>query len=364
MGERVAQRENAAGVTQILSAGFKSNVSGTIRLVGGIHTFAPVTFVTTASISVLGNPTLSSVLRLPAGSICSGGFFRWVNAHHVTIKDLTIDLNGAIAPTRICPVINVTGGSGFVIENVHIERAGAGRWILLSINGASDGKVLNSSFRASAIQTVQNQGLNISVSYGHVADWSFIGDTFANTGVALSGSDMKFCHNIVRGWGYGAGISVGKFTADHVEICDNVISDSGRQRDADGIFSNGIENWGTNTTIVNNIISNVAASGIYIGGKNALVCANIIQGSGKRADGNGAPGIQVGYASSAANGDGSVLIRNQVSDDGSGTTSVGFADMPRTRGVVLQGNDFSHVRIPTRIRGGSLQGGIGAGAHC
>ena len=353
-----------ADITQLLSTDFKSRVSETVSLPGGAHPFAPMPFVAASSISLTGSQASPTILRLPKGSVCSRGFFRWVNAHHVTIKDLTIDLNGATAPNGICPVINVTGGSGFMIDNVHVVQAGAGRWILLSINGASDGKVLNSSFQASAIQTVQNQGLNVSTSYGHVINWSFTGNTFVNTGVALSGFGTRFSRNTIRGWGYGAGVSVGKSTSDQVLISDNTISDSGRQRDADGIFPNGIEDWGINTTIVNNRITDVAANGIYIGGRNGRVCGNTINGSGKRADGIGAPGIQVGYVGPAANGDGSVLIRNRVLDDGSGTTSVGFADMPSTRGVILQENDFGNVHIPTRIRGHSLQERAEAASHC
>jgi hypothetical protein len=375
LGQNTAQAQNApesppylqrapTDVTQTLSAAFKSKVPETVSLPGGTHIFAPTPFIASSSISLINSSASPTILRLPKGAVCSGGFFRWVNTHHVTIKDLTVDLNGATAPKGICPVINVTGGSGFLIENLHVVHAGAGRWILLSINGASDGNVLNSSFQTSAIQTVQNQGLNVSTSYGHVTNWSFTGNTFTNTGVALSGSGIRFCHNTIRGWGYGAGVSVGKFTSDQVQICDNVISGSDRRRDADGIFPNGIEDWGINTTLVNNRISDVAASGIYIGGWNAHVCANTVIGSGKRADGAGAPGIQVGYVGPAANGNGSVLIGNRVLDDGSGTTSIGFADMPSTRGVLLQGNHFGDTRIPTRIRGDSVQKRGSVGSQC
>jgi hypothetical protein len=168
---------------------------------------------------------------------------------------------------------------------------------------------------------------------------------------------LTFCGNEIINWSYGAGVSTGQGTTPDALICNNKIHDSGIGADSDSFYPTGIESWGLRNVILGNTISNVAASGIYIGGPSSTVTGNKIIGSGKRGVGFPNPGIQIGYVNSTYNGNNSIISANVVIDDGTTTTNYGLADTASNTGTIVFGNKFSGNLGPTSISGATVVDG-------
>ena len=167
--------------------------SAGLKIPAGTYTIDPHIYTAASSISLIGDPNGKSVIRLSAVSGCNGGIFRWIGLRNILIQDITIDLSGTRAFSKFCSSLDFTRSSSIVVGRVNIVNAGPGGWLLISINGSSDGSVTDSYLSAAFPQKAQNQAINVSVAGGPVRNWKFLANTMRNTGNLLQGEELTFC---------------------------------------------------------------------------------------------------------------------------------------------------------------------------
>jgi hypothetical protein len=355
-----------ADISSTLAVAFASTVSPTVIFPSGVFTFQPTSLVAGSAVSLIGQGAGQTVLQLP-GSGCSvagaAAILSWVSRSNITIRNLTIDLNNCAGPigggSAPASVVAITGGGQVHFDHAAVVNMGTGKWLEISLNGVSHVWVDHNYLHATAAQTIQNQGLNISSSYTLGDDVHFEDNTLVNTGALANASHFKARGNDISGWAYGAGISTNPTASPDAQLVENLIHDSATGVDQDGAYPTGIEGWGQRQQVVGNTISNVAAACIFVGGPSQNVTGNRCQGAGKRADGVKSPGIQIGYVNSTQNGNGSALVGNTVIDDGTGTTTYGYADQTGVNGVYapLASNAFAGALGAMNIVAGTTAGG-------
>lgn len=353
---------DGSDATAAIRAAMASADAPVVKVPVGVYGLSAGTYAAGSAVSLVGEGIGKSIIRLQADCAQSGDLLHWVGRDDVLVQDLTLDLNGCAAGS-LSGGLAVTGGRSLRLVRVAVVGAGAGPWLLASLNGISHAQVVGSRFQARAAQSSQNQGINVSASYAQGDDVLIEGNTLVNTGALANVRHLRFLGNDVSGWGYGAGISTNPVHSADAVIAGNVLHDSGIGQDADGAWPNGIESWGPRAVIAGNRVSNVAA-GLFIGGPDSTVTCNVVTGAGKRADGVGEAGLILGYVSAAQNANGSTLLGNVVADDGTGTTRFGLRDNARTAGVhaPLAANIFAGSVAAARIVGGTNTSRRAAGA--
>ena len=353
---------DGSDATAAIRAAMASADAPVVKVPAGVYGLMPGTYLAGSAVSLVGDGIGRSIIRLPNNCAQLGDLLHWEGRNDVLVQDLTLDLNGCAAGS-LSSGFAVTGGHGLRFAHVSIVGAGAGPWLLASLNGVSHAQVVGSRLQARAAQSIQNQGINVSASYAQGDDVLIEGNTLVNTGALANVMHLRFLDNDVSGWGYGAGISTNPVYSADAVIAGNVLHDSGTGQDADGAWPNGIESWGPRAVIAGNRVANVAA-GLFVGGPGSTVICNVVTGAGKRADGAGDAGLTLGYVSVAQNANGSTLLGNVVEEDGTGTTRFGLRDSAHTAGVhaPLASNAFAGAVAAVHIAGGTDTSELAAGA--
>jgi hypothetical protein len=349
---------DGSDATAAIAAAMASSASPTIHLSAGTYRLRAGTYTAGSSVSLVGDGAGKSIIQLPPGCSQTGDLLVWAARSHVTIQDVTLDLDGCTA-NGLAGAFSLAGGSDIRLQRVAIVNAGTGNWLEASINGSLLGWIQDSYFQFTAPQTIQNQAINVSSSYAQADGWHIKNNTLVNSGALVNAAHLEFVGNNVSGWGYGAGISTSPTLSPDALIAGNMIHDSATGKDQDGAWPTGIEGWGPRQVVTGNKVVNVAASCVFIGGPSQSVTGNWCQGAGKRADGAGSPAFQIGYVSASQSGNGSTLLGNTVVNDGTGTTIYGLADSAATAGVYapLAANTFVGATAAASITGGTSTGG-------
>ena len=172
----------------------------------------------------------------------------------------------------------------------------------LFLNSVVNGIVKDNYFYRTSTANTQNQALTVTysnfftplrLSYNIIAD----SNTFINSAVIACCHSSTITNNYIKGFGYGAGITVeadpyyptlGYMNAYNIHIDKNIIT-GGSGTDDNGYKCGGIEIWAFNSKITNNIIYGNSGSGIDQGGRYCIVSENLIYDNGITSPGN--PGI-------------------------------------------------------------------------
>jgi hypothetical protein len=172
----------------------------------------------------------------------------------------------------------------------------------LFLNSVVNGIVKDNYFYRTSTANTQNQALTVSyssfftplrLSYNIIVD----SNTFINSAVIACCHSSTITNNYIKGFGYGAGITVeadpyyptlGYKNVYNIHIDKNIIT-GGSGTDDNDYKCGGIEIWAFNSKITNNIIYGNSGSGIDQGGRYCIVSENLIYDNGITSPGN--PGI-------------------------------------------------------------------------
>ena len=196
---------DGSDATAAIRAAMASVNAPAVKVPAGVYGPAPGAYVAGSTVFLVGDGIGRSIIRLPAACFQSGDLLQWVGCDDVLVRDLTLDLNGCAAGS-LSSGLAVAGGHGLRLVRVSIMGAGAGPWLLASLNGVSHAQVVDSQLKAQAAQSSQNQAINVSASYAQGDDVLIEGNTLVNTGALADVTRLRFLGNDLSGWGYGAGI--------------------------------------------------------------------------------------------------------------------------------------------------------------
>jgi hypothetical protein len=284
----------------------------TIRIPTGTCRISGAALTAASAVSLVGDGRGVSIIQLAPGAATSGAVFSWSGYSNVTISNLTLDLNGASAsPTVLTGAISITGGSGHDIEDVAVINGGSSYWLLLALDGVSDTTIQDNLLALAAAHTTQNQGINVSCAYSASNNVHITGNVLVSTGIETCIDGGEISGNDISGFAFGTGIATEASPfATNIAITNNRIYDGATTTDSNDTASGGVENWAPNCVISNNLIWGNGGVGIDQGGQNCSVIGNVTWGNGRRTDGGGGSGIDIRYANSTYNGNGSLVAGN------------------------------------------------------
>ena len=343
-------------ISTAITAAMADTTSPLILIPSGTFTLSAATYTAASGVSFQGAGANKTILQLPAVCALTGNIFQWTAKSNIYLRDLTIDLNGCTTTALEYGVI-ITGGSQIHIERVNVINSGSSNIILLGFNGSTNVWVKDGYFSLNANGTAQNQCILVGSSYAAATDYEVSGNTCVNTAMEFNVVRLNVHDNDIYGWAFGSGVVMDQTTtATHNIVAHNKIHDSATGQDVNNTYPSGIENWAPYSINDSNQIYNVAGSGIYMGSPHQQITGNVIYGIGKRSDSLGAPAISCGYTSSTYNCDYGAISGYTASDDGSGTTTYGYADLANVTGSLVSANYFAGALGATQIIGGSQLG--------
>lgn len=169
----------------------------------------------------------------------------------------------------------------------------------------------NNVTRTGATGTIVNYGISCP---GGVGSESYNAEVCNNTvvrcDIGVNGSYFKVNGNNISGWAFSSGIDfVVDPTCHDNEASGNTIHDSVQAPDKDAFFPCGIENWGKNTVLTNNIIYGCYGDGIENGGRDCTIDNNQCRN-------NGSSGLYNLYQDATYNASGTVAEGNVFNNNG------------------------------------------------
>ena len=197
--------------------------------------------------------------------------------------------------------------------------------IAVGANGCSNWTIQGCYFNMPSPSTNHNQSINVSIASGASTNYQIIDNQCIGSGIFSDGSRGLFEGNIVTGWSFGSGITLGAFTAnsDNV-IVGNTCSYSIGGPDTNATYPSGIEAWGLKTICVGNACNYNSGSGIQGAGNGSILATNECYNNGQVSGSQGC-GIAMASLSNGNTGSNCLITNNKLFDDqGSPTQFYGY----------------------------------------
>ena len=308
--------------TAAFAAAFALTAPTTIHIPTGTCRISGAPLSAASSVSLAGNGRGISVIQIAPGARLSSAVLYWGWVNNVTLRDLTIDLNGAVATTLVHGAVAITGGSGHDIENIEIKGAGSSLWLLTSFDAISKTVIHHNLLSLPTAAATQNQGINLSCYSGPPTAVRIVDNVLTNTGMDICAASSEISHNEISGWAFGGGITTEQNAASNkLTIIGNRIHDGATTIDSNSTPTHGIENWAAESLIADNLIWNNGGSGIEQGGQQSLIIGNVLWGNGQRTDRLGGNGVNSRNDNPTYNAQNSYLSDNVVFGNGNATAA-------------------------------------------
>ena len=265
--------------------------------------------------------------------------FTFLAQSNIVVRDLTLDYNN-LTPGGFYNVLGFIGCSNQKVQNVNVLNMDL---IGIGCNGSNYTWIENCTIkRSSPIATPTNEAILFTTGYGSNSYLWVTDCVIVNSGTLLDCTNIVFRGNYVVGWQYGAGFSHGNTTGNNYAVVDNnYFSCSYSGLDGNGFSCKGIEFFGSNGRISNNICWNNGGSGIYCGGPANIITGNLCYNNGLyTAEVSG--GISLGYLTATTNAQYSIVSDNICYDTAgaSGTQDYGIAiSSSITSNTILMSNN-------------------------
>jgi len=161
-----------------------------------------------------------------------------------------------------------------------------------------------------------------------------INNQFLGCSLQLSNSNSVISDNVVKNWGFAAGITVAAQPyIDDLLITNNLCYNSNQHADLFGYSPTGIETWAPNSIISDNICYGNWGGGINVGGANNIVSNNICFNNSTGGHGAGAFGginLECSGSNAWTNPSNSIVVNNYMYDTRSGasrTQAMGYQEV-------------------------------------
>ncbi len=224
------------------------------------------------------------LLLTPAAPLVSS-IFTWTTSGRISIKDFTLDLNGAV-PTALTPrktfaAMQFNTGIDLKFRNSRVIRGGvvtAGAGLVeIAGYGLASCEIEHSEFSFIGTSSFFNQTLNLG------ADSSLVGtnncnihnNTHVNSGIEyITGTNFDIHDENISGVGFGACVGNGSGFLPAVTVVGRIHHINCRNTlnvlDENLTKLNGIQEWNNGVAIDNNTIDGTCAQSILIGGLSYL----------------------------------------------------------------------------------------------
>ena len=275
---------------------------------GGTLYIPPGTYIVSAAagtdaFAAIGVPSnvrivgagVSATYIKQSGSLTNKDLVSSRGNNNINIEHITFDGN------NITNSVNKSLLSFVFTDNISVKNCSFIKFDQqgLFLNSVVNGIVKDNYFYRTSTANTQNQALTVSysnfftplrLSYNIIAD----SNTFINSAVIACCHSSTITNNYIKGFGYGAGITVeadpyyptlGYMNVYNIHIDKNIIT-GGSGTDDNGYKCGGIEIWAFNSKITNNIIYGNSGSGIDQGGRYCIVSENLIYDNGITSPGN------------------------------------------------------------------------------
>lgn len=276
-------------------------------------------------------------------------FLEWHESVGVEVSGLIVDFQSRPVTIGSEAVLGFRNPDRITLRNLVVQNlTGCG----IAMNGVRDGLIEDCIVTRAAYSNNYNQALLISSAARQSRDLVVKHCRFINSGTdfACIRCTIRDCY--ISGWGFGAGITTEQDTANsNYYLIDSNSIDSSFGVDINLTVPMGIENWGADSVISNNVVSNCAGSGIDNGGQNTQVYSNTCLNNGQ---GTPSAGIVSRYGNATYNANGSMYWGNKCLDtQGSKTQTYGYVDQSSSlTHISIRGNDFNgnHLTGPELVQ--------------
>jgi len=294
------------------------------------------------SVSFVGLDRHTSIIKHVTGTITANSFTFTGNG--TLIGNLTFDFGGATNPntSAFYSAFSFTNADKPTVRDVTILNIVVNIYAV-TFSACTDITVDGCRMdQPTPSQTAQSKGIVIFAGTGATVRGRITNNSLTGTNTNfVSANRLYIAGNDISGWGVGAGIATGADpTSMRCVIVGNKCHDSMTGTDMFGVAPNGIEHWGTQCVVANNVCWNCAGAAISVGGKSNLIAANIGWDCNVVAAATGAA-YSAAYSSATYNAAGSTFIGNKAFDSGVGRQNYGlWVSSLLTAPVDIYSNDF------------------------
>ena len=265
-----------------------------------------------SGLTIIGNGQDVSILK-SIGTISAGNaFLLFISKNSISISNISFDYNNS-------PSLDATAVSclGFLdCDNIVIENCRIYNFTKVGIflNSCNFFKIENNTIEKTTpdMQGVNECILTTESGFGITSNGIINKNYCNNAGTLIQGSHITISNNKITNWRYGAGIAIAQTTTTLFNTAiGNFIESGYTGLDSDVLTCKGIECWGLYNRVIGNTITQSSGPGIFLGGQNSIIEANIIFNNGLyTAEVSG--GISLGYVDATWNAHGSIVSNNTV----------------------------------------------------
>jgi hypothetical protein len=292
--------------------------------------------------SWFGSSRDSAILKSAAGTYQPGQrMVSWSNLANFEVEHLGFDMSLASCAGsngNVCYVILPFQSTDWAIRDVSVK--GLSNYMLgiypNDTNAGTNWAITDCYFLNSVPSIHQSQAINVQQS-GVANQHQISRNVCIGTGIFTNAANGLYNDNIVSGWSFGSGITVGPNAAClKNRIVGNYCFSSGIVADDNGTIPFGIENWAPYTQVVGNYCASCGSAGLLLAGTGSTVVGNIFLNN------NQAGGLHGGISAySTANGTATnSIIDGNICTDNQGTKTqtygyIEFGSVGTITGVIV-----------------------------
>ena len=327
-----------AAIAKVAAAG-----GGALCFPAGVYQMTPGVRLT-SNLSLIGD--WGAVLKLTGPLV--DNWFAGATITDFEMSDLTLDANGAVTtPGYAFSLVSIYNGLRVALVGCQFkgwDKFGVG------FGNTLDCEVDGCTFtRNGGPDKNQNQAISAS---GHNTNLTICGNRLYGSGMDLDIESSSVASNIIKGFGFGGGITTEQSMTCKRNIITRNIVTGGVGVDVNQTRCPGLELWDAYSVVSNNVAYWNAGDGIDIGGLNTSVTGNVAYGNGQGS--KSYAGIALRYGTNTYNCNGSVLTGNRAFD-GSGCQAYGLVNQQGVTRVTAVGNDFNgNLVAPAKLTGLTL----------
>lgn len=323
--------------TVALQNAINASTGGVLYLPAGTYLCSELALV--SNLTIIGAGQNNTIIK--SNSTVVEGFVTGSGVDYVTVQDLQIDF-ADIASVTATSAIGFFNSNYVAIRNCKVVK--------FNKLGIAMNSVRNFWIQENHIErtTPDAQGVNECIlttetgpqtnEYGWIQN-----NVCINSGTLLQGGYLFIESNTITDWRYGAGIGIAQ-TASTIYnvVSNNHIFGSYTGIDSDGFSVKGIENWGSGTRVIANIIHGASGPGIFVGGINTHIENNAFYNNNTYTPETPSAGISLSYFDATFNANGSVVVGNRCFDTlaASGTQQYGIIVGNSVTSVTIVGNNL------------------------
>ena len=284
--------------------------------------------------SMRGAGNGASKITLTATTLNGTQVIDYVSASNFSVLDIWFDFNNQAVTSGNEGFIGFKGCSSFKFNGGAITSITAAG---IEANGIDDYEIHNNLFSKDAAANTWNQAINVSSSLSLSTNGSITDNICTNTAMDIISAYTDIKGNIISGWKFGGGITTATQAA-YCNISGNIISGSSGT-DVNSTNPSGIESYGSECVIEDNICYSNSGHGIFFGGSYNQVRGNICFNNGQV----GGSGIDAGYSSGVYAASNSIVEGNLCFDtQGTPTQLYGYHEESSSiTNMTIRGNNFN-----------------------